>query len=464
MKDKEMQTDTDLILEDEENEILQKMIDYKADLLRKVEHSLAIAKSKLIGFNAQNSSKEHEVSLTLEESKNLTPDELFHHLQLLGKIPSDFDLNSWKQGFKYAQEDPKKSKAKKKKQSPALDLVQKCVTSAPDKFNRLTQKMVIRKINSILSSALSKQRNGDNLGILLEYAYDYIKTVYQDSVTTNRKFVELVNAMLKYSDVLKVTVFLKMMGSGKYADMEDYVLSSNSFSFYIGMLSWLKRSRLGIILPFYNSGDTQYIPLYRAIECIKDTFESIFSLPHIETLIRTLESVSKPDPHKVNSAGVVNQDFLLELGMDEYEKHSRDVLQAVDLIVQGFDIGNTGKLHVSELIMAVRHLNIAKIDVLVHTEKYTETLSLVCDKGNFIDVENVNKICISRSLISYGDIRNYLKETLSYENQVKDVIQSSLIKNLELLNQVMAHKEKLGITAEIEDIWTTRISLSLIHI
>ena len=43
--------------------------------------------------------------------------------------------------------------------------------------------------------------------------------------------------------------------------------------------------------------------------------------------------------------------------MEEYERHSRSVIEAVNLIVQGFDLRKEGFIHASDFILVVRHLN-----------------------------------------------------------------------------------------------------------
>ena len=73
---------------------------------------------------------------------------------------------------------------------------------------------------------------------------------------------------------------------------------------------------MGIVVSYHDTGEIQYIPKNRAIECLKECFGDMFSSNYLVNMIRAIDRTSKSDPLKINMSGVVSQDFVLELAMN----------------------------------------------------------------------------------------------------------------------------------------------------
>ena len=189
----------------------------------------------------------------------------------------------------------------------------------------MSRKMILKTISSIYSAALLK-KNGGELECLSGFAYDEFCARYGQKSVVNKKLNDLMSSVLKYPDSRKTVNFAKLIGISEKIGLENYVKPKETFNFLINLMDLIQKSNLGIIVNLDENLDYQFIPAIRAVECSKEILSPYLESGKIQNIITTIEKNSHPDPKKINKFGIIDQEFLQELLLAEYDIYNQNAI------------------------------------------------------------------------------------------------------------------------------------------
>lgn len=300
------------------------------------------------------------------------------------------------------------------------------------KKSTMSRRMVNRLSESIYQDCYNKFKNGEEFAGLLEVTYDDFINRYGLKTIGEKKFIEFIASLIKNSEYARPLLFLRFIGCGTKVDAQDY--SKLSFLFYLQSLNFMLNAKIGIVVGYDDSSDLQFYPTVRAIECIRDKFEGILEKSLITALIAIVEQRSVLDPKRINSAGLVELEFLLELMVENYENYQSSIGEGIVNIISALGIEKEESLSKQEFYLLVRHISPGKLkddetaskDFIPRLKLHPEPLSNQLEKIEKICFGDLIAICIERNVLSITDIRNFCKnfDEISLE-QAKEEIQNS---------------------------------------
>jgi hypothetical protein len=322
---------------------------------------------------------------------------------------------------------------------------------------KMSRKMVLKKITSLYSAAITRKKTSD-LETLDSLIYDEFCNKYGQKSVVLKKLNDFMSAILKYADCRKIINFAKLLGISKKIGLEDYALPKQSFFFVISFMELIMKSNLGIIINLEDNLDYQFIPAIRAIECSKEILSSYFDNTKIQSIISVIEKNSYPDPKKVNKFGIIDQEFLQELLLLEYDQYNQKMITSLKTILRVlYSAGKIFKIWKQDFIIFARHISPIKFNSLMGGGDLDSFNKFVGCKSSK-ETMSVNKLincCLNYGILTTYDIDIYL-EYQPTDQDVKDEMQKHLKQNAESLKKVFESKHKYGYSEQYCLVWEQR--------
>ena len=328
------------------------------------------------------------------------------------------------------------------------------------KNTKMSRKMTLKTISMIYSSIVAK-RQTTHATNLEDFTYDEFYSKYGQKVVAAKKFIDFVAALLKYPDSRKVITFSKLLSISKKLGLDDYIRPKECFSFISSLQESISKSTLGIVVGIDETSDYQFIPTIRAIECAKEVISPYIDNAKMLNILDIIDKNSHPDPKKINKSGIIDQELLQEILLNEYDNYYKYVINNLILTFEGITLQkNPERMYKQDFIMLIRHVSPAKFDTLVGNNDPIETLNFACESNPLDQYESIEKlvdVCINYNLLFPADVDGYTRENLTMES-ARMIITSGLNETQVLLRYVFTHREEYKLSEEYSLIWEQRLA------
>ena len=238
----------------------------------------------------------------------------------------------------------------------------------------------------------------------------------------DKKFVSFISSMIIAQDSRRARVFLKFINAGKAIKESNY--SHFTLKFYLECLNFMITSKIGISI-IDDTLDKVMLPLIRGIECIKENLENI-DRNAINKTISLIENNSSSDPKKINSTGLIENEFLLETLANIYEAHQKSIVEGVELIINCIKYNEDKSfIYKNEAVIAVRIIYPLKLDYVIAS--FSEET---------IRIEDFCLFCIEKSIFSINEISTFYADENKTDEETVEIIENGVFELLLLLNDI----------------------------
>ncbi|CAG9321778.1 unnamed protein product [Blepharisma stoltei] len=331
------------------------------------------------------------------------------------------------------------------------------------KKSTMSSRMVNRIINSVYSFAMTKQKSGEIIENLAEIIYDEFNKKYGLKAVIDKKFIDFIASLFKYSDSIKSMMFLKFLGYGKKLGLQDY--KRLSFPWFLSCFNYMLTSKTGIMAAFDDTSNKNMFPTLRAIEYVRDKFD-FFDKLALTNLIGQIEDISTPDPKRINANGLVELDSMLEIVIDSYENYQNRIEDGIlyALKTVGYDENNTISNVI--LLILVRHILQHKIFIPPKDEDFTiDTLSPkqkafinFMQTNEKINLDDLMIKCLDCDFFEINDFKIYFNppKDLTIEKVLSE-INAGLDEVMEILEKMKEKEEKKWKSLTVKE-WKKRLA------
>lgn len=359
------------------------------------------------------------------------------------------------QEFHFALKDSKPS-AKKKKRPKYIDQFLSETSKSQIKETKLSRKMTLKTISSIYSSAIHKKNIIDFENLAL-FTYEEFCSRYVQKAVVSKKIMDFMSAILKYPDSRKTINFAKLIGISQKIGLEGYIRPKETFKFLINLMEHLQKSTIGIIMSVDDTLDYFFIPAIRAVECSKEILFPLFDSVKIQNITTLIEKNSHPDPKKINKSGIVDQEYLQELLLIEYNNLNKNIMQEILMILEGLyftqDVSQVYKL---DFIMLVRHISPDRFyDVFNAKSGSFEAFCNSISNKQSLSVKKLFDLCFEFRLLFPNDIESFFNRNV-IDQDVKIFIENTKNSLLLLLSPILNKKEVYGLSEQYCLEWEAR--------
>ena len=254
------------------------------------------------------------------------------------------------------------------------------------KLTNMTYNKLSIQISNYLNLCLSKGlENFESFGI---FVYTELFQKYSIKQFANRKFKSLVACCIKHLSSAKAHTFLRMLGGGKCIALSSF----NHFECKLVMklYEFMFNDKTGILA---DSGSTEtiYYPTIRALECIKQHFESLMPRAQISKLFKSIEEMSKTDPDLINSKGLIDIHGFVLASVQSYQDYIKEVFDSVKLAAKALNEEDC--------------FTIGEIHLLIRNISKKKTISaLPFDSNSSIDLTEFCEFYLNKSILRPEEI------------------------------------------------------------
>lgn len=344
--------------------------------------------------------------------------------------------------FKFSQR-ISQAASKKLIGSAILDKFAKKRVDVMKKKSTMSSRMVNRIINSVYHTATLKIKAGEKIDSLAEFIYYIFNQKYGLKAVIDKKFVDFIGSLFKYSDGKKPIMFLRFLGYAHKIDKTNY--RKPSLNAYLNGYTHMLNSKTGIMSAFDDTANKNMFPALRAYEYIKDKIE----LPDKTNLLSLVEAKSLADPKRINTSGLIELEGFLEIITDAYENYQTKIEEGLQYLIKiiGYD-EEDGTIDKNLVLILVRHILKSKINIpnkdeefaiedytgrqkqfisfIIFSEKIElDDLMAKCLENNFFEINDFKQFFepIKDMTVEYvlGEINSSLDEMLSTLRKMKGV-------------------------------------------
>lgn len=323
------------------------------------------------------------------------------------------------------------------------------------KNTKMSRKMTLKTISTIYSSMISKKAT--HAYNLADFTFEEFCSKYGQKVVASKKFVDFVAALLKYPDSRKAINFSKLLGISHKLGLEDYIRPKETFAFMSVLLEKIENSTLGIVIGIDETSDYQFIPKIRAVECTKELISPYVDNGKLNAILEIIDKNSHPDPKKINKSGIIDQELLQEILLNEFDGHYKNVIDRLGMLFGGIMMeARPLQVYKLDFIMLLRVVSPLKFASFIGVNDPIEVLNRICESNPLVNYESTEKLM--DLCIKYNLLQNYEFETGTTLEQARNIITNGLKENQNLLRYVFTHREEFNLTEEYSLIWEDRLN------
>lgn len=298
-----------------------------------------------------------------------------------------------------------------------------------NKRTKMSKKMIMKTINTIYASLLTKYKQDDNFEDLLEFIYLEFESKYSMKKVIDRKIIDFLSNAIMYSDVLKIKNFLKFLDLAEKINQPSWIYKKDSLLLYLTGHESIFKSKAGIMPQFDDTSEYHFIPLVRAAEYYKEKFFEVFPAQRYSKCSEFLEKNSAFDKKRLNKSGIVDLEQILTFAMIQYEEHTVCVKNTADMIFKAVTCDNSP--------IYIRKNDLLYISALLKNVKYSKEIEAISHelvKIEDIMSSNIREMFpedftdikeISSSEQEYKKIEDSLKQSKTFEkNKYLDLFKS----------------------------------------
>lgn len=258
-----------------------------------------------------------------------------------------------------------------------------------EKHSKMAYKKLLVQVSNYLN--LSRVKGLEQFTSFAVFVYSELFQKYSIKQFANRKFKELIACCVKYSNIARIQIFLRMLGGGQCIGLSSFSL--NECKLILKSYDFMYSDKTGIMTDT-ESADPVLFPAARAIECIKQILEGLIPKSQLNKQIRTVEEMSKTDP--INRLGVIDiHSFVLKVA-ESYHQYIKESNEAIKLIVNVLTEENS-------LTLGELHLLLRKFS----GKKDLKTAQLDHLDVEIIEIDDLCEESIGKGLLRPSEIHKY---------------------------------------------------------
>lgn len=275
----------------------------------------------------------------------------------------------------------------KKKTNPGPVLMEKFLTLPISKI-KLKSTVSRKNVNKILACIYFiawEKLSSENNGNIFEATYDEFTNRYSLKTACDKKYVEFIASVIANSEYKRCCMYLKLIGKGQFANVKNY--TKYAVNLYLACFNYLMTSKIGLY-SINDDEDKMLIPTLRAVECIKEKFDSSAEKTLSTEILSKFDQKSQSDPKKIYP-GVIELELALEIILDTYDLYISSIYSGVYLCLKSF--GYTEPTYLlavdADIIMRAFNKNSKDFTEDIHIEDFL----IQCFKSNIGNEEEVEK-------------------------------------------------------------------------
>lgn len=208
------------------------------------------------------------------------------------------------------------------------------------KRTKMSKKMLMKTINNLYFSLISKIKVGEVPEDLLEYVYSEFENKNSVKKLVKRKILDFLCNLVNYSSCLKAKNFLRFLDL--QVAITDTPLNNikDSLQIYLTGLDSIFKSKAGIMPEFSEYSETHYVPTVRVLEFFKFEFSETFPPQRFSKNLDFIEKNSSFDKKRLNKSGVIELEIVLNHAVNQYEEHCIAVKNTGLMIIKGINCEN----------------------------------------------------------------------------------------------------------------------------
>ena len=506
---------TEWILQDRKNKLsdLEKQIFQSKRELGKLNSFILKHKGHL---NSGPSLEDGTIELESDDSFDLSEDADLEYLKSIGLIGKEADLPSWREGYYYAIEKVNGITKKKKDDDDSLssdysevgetinnrnlksqrallgdDIFKRKNTKIEEfKFQRketkhhsykpsakpkflenflenfkitgkriatMSKKNVMKTINSLYTSAISKMHVYDFEPLHL-FVYEEFLSRYITKSAVDKKIIEFMAALVSYKDEKKISIFNRLFGVSVKNDIPRYSRPKQAFNFFVNFSRILDSSHHGI-----DVGEIKgriFIPSIRAIECTKEIHSKFFETYRLQTILNSIDKNLVSDPNKINK-NLIDKEILIEILLDNYDEFNKNIEKFLFGLFEPFKtIKVQNKIHKIDFLMILKYFSFEKYTKLFGNfpfEYIEKTIGHIRSK-NYISINKAVDLCFISKILFPDEIGNDYRKFIHEINQFDySALTGELRDCLDELKVLVEKREKLQLDNGFISNWEDKI-------
>lgn len=322
---------------------------------------------------------------------------------------------------------------------------------------KMSRKMTVKMIASIYSAAVIKKHSME-IGDLARFTHDEFCARFGLKTVISKKLTDFLSSILKYPDTRKTVNFSRLIGISQKIGLEDFVRPRETFRILIDVMDLLQKSNLGNVVSFDESMDYEFIPAIRAVECTKEIMSKYLDPLKVQNIIVSIEKNSHPDPKKINKFGIIDQEFLQEILLNEYDVYCQAMLKNIWTIFEGFYFSTAiFKVYKHDFIMIGRFFSPGKCQTLFPAPEMDSFNKLMSHNANkqTISVKKILNLCFENGILALKDLENAMPKQVSYDVLYEEVGEQEG-KIGEMLEEIKKVREKIGFSEQYCEEWFFR--------
>lgn len=326
------------------------------------------------------------------------------------------------------------------KKSPAKKIMFEIMSKKPPwvkKRATMSRKMINKLTYSIYLAYYTKQDYSDPL---LDFLYDDFSKRFGFKKVVEKKFKEFICSMIAFQDSRRSKMFLRFISGGKAVNLSNF--SSNGLDLYLSSLNFMTNSKIGMAT-FDDSLDKIMLPLVRATECLREYMECI-DKHSITKAISYIEKAAVADPRKINPLGLVENELVLEILVENYESNKLQVIKGVELLLNSIKY-NEPKDSVTKYEASLLFRSISP-------SKFDDLDQCFIDKDE-ISIEDFCETCIAKLALSTYDIFNTLPDRQISVEETETIVNGSIEEYRQICNDTLYNSPGFS-----SDFWDNKIS------
>ena len=293
------------------------------------------------------------------------------------------------------------------------------------KIANTSGKKLLKHINNYIYAAIAKKYNKNQN--FTDFVYTILVSKYNIKSIAERKFQELITScLIQYNNNQKISLFLRCLRAGSKYNLDD--ISSEGCEMYIKVYDYMISNNIGVIIDTVNPLNIINYPAIRAIECIKNKFESFYPKATMTALIEQVEKININDQANINKSGMVNIDEFVEVAINVYEKYVAKIKEGASICVK--IISDYNYLTRGEAAIILRHLCPNKCRIIFRM--------LPFDEKRELDVEEFTEVCINNGILQNEIVLEFFA---LYNKNTKEILEyiheheQQILESVRLINE-----------------------------
>lgn len=228
---------------------------------------------------------------------------------------------------------------------------------------KMSKKMLVKAMNSIVSGLLQKYKQEDFSDDVLELMYIDLESKYSSKKVLYKKILDLICNLISYSDMIKAQTILRFIELSEKINIPPLAYKKDSLMIYLSGFDTITKSKTGIMPGVDDMSENYLVPLVRCTDFFRERFTDLFPPSRLSRGLEFLERNSVYDPKRIHKSGIIDLEIVLHYAIDQYEDHCAQVYKTGLYLIKAINCQNAPELikksdlvHLANTLKTNRHL------------------------------------------------------------------------------------------------------------